>query len=123
MITLTPTQQKLLTAAVDRPDGLITLPPTLKGAAAARTTGKLLAAGLIEQGRITPSRRAAVGSKQAQVVDLLRRGNGVTIAELMAATGWQAHSVRGFLSRLGLPVISETGADGQRRYHIAVLAP
>ena len=38
------------------------------------------------------------GSKAARVLDLLKRPHGVTLKELMKATGWQAHSVRGFLS-------------------------
>jgi hypothetical protein len=38
------------------------------------------------------------GTKKAQVLALLRRTQGATLAELVEATGWQAHSVRGFLS-------------------------
>ena len=38
------------------------------------------------------------GSKAAQVLDLLKRSGGATTKELMKATGWQAHSVRGFIS-------------------------
>jgi hypothetical protein len=64
------------------------------------------------------------GSKGAAIVALLSRKNGATISELANATGWQAHSVRGFLSgslkkKLGMDVASEKGGDGQRRYHIA----
>ncbi len=63
-------------------------------------------------------------TKSSQCLALLRRGDGVSIAELMTATGWQSHSVRGFLSgavkrKLGLTVTSAAGEDGIRRYHVA----
>jgi len=62
-------------------------------------------------------------SKHEGVLRLLRRQDGATIDELMAATTWQAHSVRGFLSgtvrkKLGLNLISEVAGDGFRRYRI-----
>ena len=51
------------------------------------------------------------GSKTAKVLELLKRDGGVTAKELLKATGWQAHSVRGFLSgtvgkKMGLTVVS-----------------
>jgi hypothetical protein len=63
------------------------------------------------------------GSKGAKVLDLLKRPEGVTSKELMKATGWQAHSVRGFLSgsigkKLGLTVVSIKGENGERSYSI-----
>lgn len=68
--------------------------------------------------------KAAKLTKSSQCLTLLRRGQGATIAELMAATGWQSHSVRGFLSgavkrKLGITVTSAVGQDDIRRYHIA----
>jgi hypothetical protein len=61
------------------------------------------------------------GTKQALLIDLLSRKQGATIAEASAATGWQAHSVRGAISgglkkKLGLTVTSEQ-VDGRGRVY------
>jgi hypothetical protein len=61
-------------------------------------------------------------SKQDHVLDLLRAPSGATIETITQATGWQAHSVRGFLAgvvrkKLGLTLQSEKG-DGERVYRI-----
>jgi len=66
---------------------------------------------------------ACEGSKSAKVLDLLKRPDGATLKEIMKATGWQAHSVRGFLSgavgkKLGLTVVSAKGEDGERTYSV-----
>jgi hypothetical protein len=60
------------------------------------------------------------------VLAMLRRANGASIDEIVAATDWQPHSARGFLSgavkkRLGIDVVSEKGEDGIRRYYVAAL--
>ena len=62
-------------------------------------------------------------SKKDVILQLLKRPTGVSLEKLMAATGWQAHSVRGFLSaavgkRMGLKVASSKGNSGQRVYRI-----
>jgi len=62
-------------------------------------------------------------SKSAKVLDLLKRPDGATLAELMKATGWQAHSIRGFLSgavgkKMGLTVASAKRQDGERSYSV-----
>ena len=62
-------------------------------------------------------------SKKDVILQLLKRPTGVSLVKLMAATGWQAHSVRGFLSaavskRMGLKLASSKGEDGQRVYRI-----
>jgi hypothetical protein len=61
------------------------------------------------------------GSKAATMLELLNRPGGTTAKELMKATGWQPHSVRGFLSgtlrkKKGMTVISTKREDGQRIY-------
>ena len=55
---------------------------------------------------------------------MLKRPDGVTLADIMAATDWQAHSVRGFISgslgkKMGLTVESFKRPDGVRAYRIA----
>jgi hypothetical protein len=62
-----------------------------------------------------PSQRA--GTKQAQIIAMLQRPEGATIAEIVAATAWQAHSARGVISgvlkkKLGL-VVGSTKEDGR----------
>jgi hypothetical protein len=63
-------------------------------------------------------------SKKAIVLDLLKRAQGATLKEIMAATDWQAHSVRGFISgslgkKMGLKINSAKREDGERVYHAA----
>ncbi|MEX2375097.1 MAG: DUF3489 domain-containing protein, partial [Dehalococcoidia bacterium] len=67
--------------------------------------------------------RGTKQSKQDVVLALLRRPEGASIPEMVAATDWQPHSVRGFMSgalkkRLGLEVASEKDEKGERRYHV-----
>ena len=63
------------------------------------------------------------GSKTERILDLLKRKDGATLAEIMKATDWQAHSVRGFISgtlkrKMGLAVASVKGENGERSYSI-----
>jgi Protein of unknown function (DUF3489) len=63
------------------------------------------------------------GSKKAAILALLQRSEGASLADLMAATGWQAHSVRGFISgtlgkKMGMTVASAKAEDGERRYSV-----
>ena len=71
----------------------------------------------------TPPPAARPGTKQALLIDLLKRKKGATIEEIVEATGWQAHSVRGAISgalkkKLGLTVTSERAEDRGRTYRI-----
>ena len=64
------------------------------------------------------------GSKKAIVLGLLQRPDGATLNDIMAATLWQPHSVRGFISgtlgkKMGLKVESAKRSDGVRAYQIA----
>ena len=63
------------------------------------------------------------GSKKATVFGLLRRKQGATLAEIMKETGWQAHTVRGFISiasnKEGLAVESSKNDAGDRVYRTA----
>lgn len=65
-------------------------------------------------------------TKLVILIDLLQRAEGMTIAQAIEATSWQAHSVRGALAgsikkKLGHEVASEK-VDGQRIYRIAAKA-
>ena len=74
-----------------------------------------------------PKRKDKAGSKQDRVLALLRRPDGATLDILAKATGWQHHSIRGFLAgmvrkKLKLPLRSEK-VDGARIYRISVGKP
>lgn len=81
-----------------------------------------------EQGKRRHTARQAAnqarqGSKKAEVLDLMRRTKGVSLAEIMKKTGWQAHTVRGFVSgtltrKLRLKVDSFRAENGERTYRI-----
>jgi hypothetical protein len=70
-----------------------------------------------------PAPAAAKVTKKDGALALLQREDGATLAELMSATGWQAHSVRGFISgtvrkALGLTVEKVKQGDGSATYQI-----
>ena len=61
-------------------------------------------------------------TKSERITMLLRRAKGASIDEIVGATGWQHHSIRGFISgtvvkRKGLTIASDK-TDGERRYRI-----
>ena len=62
-------------------------------------------------------------TKQERVLTLLSQSEGASIEEMMQATDWQQHSVRGFLAgtvkkKLGFSLASVKPNDGVRRYRI-----
>ena len=61
-------------------------------------------------------------NKKAEVIAMMKRAKGVTLAQIMEATGWQAHTVRGFVSLLGSKggerIASSRSDAGERTYHI-----
>jgi Protein of unknown function (DUF3489) len=66
---------------------------------------------------------ARAGTKKAHVIRLLERPNGATVVEIMRATDWQPHTVRGFISRalvheLGLQVARFKRDKGQPAYRL-----
>lgn len=81
--------------------------------------------------RKTPRETAALkpaeprsGTKQTQLIALLETPTGSSLDEIVAATGWQAHTVRGAISgtlkkKLGLAVVSEKDAERGRIYRIS----
>lgn len=67
--------------------------------------------------------RTRENSKQATVIQMLQRPEGATISQICAATGWQAHTVRGtfagaFKKKLGINLTSDKAEGGERIYRI-----
>ncbi len=167
MTKLSDTQALILSAAAQRDDRIaLPLPESLRGGAAAKVVGTMLAKGLLEEAEadmrkgepvwretgdghgvtlvatdaglaaigIEPNTSAALepapktrtpreGTKQATLIAMLRAPDGATIEEIMAATGWQSHTVRGAMAgalkkKLGLEVTSEKVEDRGRVYKL-----
>ena len=134
---LTNTQTLILNTAIQSSGGQLSwFPDNLKGGARNKVLGSLLRQGLIqidgESHRVTDLAYEALGlavppasaepikaaprirenTKQAQIIAMLQRPEGATVAEMVEATSWQAHSVRGMISgslkkKLGLPIAAE----------------
>jgi len=167
MIQLSDTQAIILSAAAQRPEHIaLPLPESLRGGAAAKVVGAMLAKGLLEEvdanmregesvwrqtgdghgttlvatdlglaaigieanisadpETASKTRTPREGTKQATLIAMLRAPNGATIEEIMAATGWQSHTVRGAMAgalkkKLGLEVTSEKIEDRGRVYKL-----
>jgi hypothetical protein len=70
---------------------------------------------------VAPERKIREGTKQALVIEMLRRPEGATIAEIVEVTSWASHSVRGFMAgslkkKLGLAIDSEKDETRGRVY-------
>ena len=143
---LSDSQTILLKAASLHPKRLLTdFPPKLKGGALIKVLTSLGNAGLIAPHNkpmdgttrfgITSAGLEAIGitphvppvlranSKQAQVLAMLHRPEGATLAQICACTGWQQHTVRGtfagaFKKKLGLDIMSTKDEGGERVYRI-----
>ena len=167
MTQLSDTQAIILSAAAHRPEHIaLPLPESLRGGAAAKVIGAMLAKGFLEEvdadmrkgelvwretgdrhgvtlvatdaglaaigiepdTTVTPEpapkvRTPREGTKQATLIAMLRTPDGATIEEIMAATGWQSHTVRGAMAgalkkKLGLEVKSEKVEDRGRVYKL-----
>lgn len=165
MTKLSDTQALILSAAAQRPEHIaLPLPESLRGGAAAKVVGAMLAKGLLEEvdadmhkndpvwresgdGHAvtliaTDAGLAAIGiepehaqtelqkpptlregTNQATLIAMLRTPDGATIEEIIAAIGWQSHTVRGAISgalkkKLGLEVTSEKVENRGRVYKL-----
>ena len=150
-IQLTPAQHAILAYAHQHNDGkIVWFPDNIKGGARKKVLDGLFNRALITpmhdnwfitaegydalgiprpgssaaQITETAERRSRDNSKQAQVIAMLKRPEGATIAQIMDVTGWQQHTVRGtfagaFKKKLGLSVTSEKPEGGERVYKIA----
>lgn len=148
---LTNTQRKLLEAAAKHPQKkLAVFPDNLKGGARIKVLTAMLnaqwieasledagefvatTAGLQAIGITTPSttptpvqaqRATRGGTKQAILIELLKRPEGATLPQMVEATNWMVHTVRGAMAgalkkKLGLEITSEKQPGSDRIYRI-----
>jgi hypothetical protein len=91
-----------------------------------KTTGRKAARTAESSPQVVRSKKPSAvrtGSKTAQVIAMLEKPKGATLAELMKATDWQPHSIRGFISgtlgkKMKLTVTSAKRDDGERVYSL-----
>ena len=142
---LTPTQHAILSHALAQTQGkVLWFPETLKGGAKAKAIESLVSNGLISQRKretlVTKAGYEALGlkppfvepravrtretSKQATVINMLRRAEGATVDQICEATGWQPHTARGCIAatlktKLGLTIDSVKESGGERVYRVS----
>jgi Protein of unknown function (DUF3489) len=72
------------------------------------------------RGRAPKGEAAERSNRKAEVIAMMKRAKGVTLAEIVSATNWQKHTVRGFVSILGSKggqkIESTKNAAGERSY-------
>jgi Protein of unknown function (DUF3489) len=97
-----------------------------KAKAAPKRAAKAGAKASKKAAKPTAAKKAAAPraeSKGAQILDMIARAKGATLAEIMKATDWQAHSVRGFISaagkKCGAKIESAKTETGERIYKMA----
>ncbi len=140
---LTDTQRALLEAAAQHPQKKLTnFPDTLKGGARIKVLTSMHNAELIEPSAAEPEvyvatatglqaigitvqapRAKREGTKQAVLIELLKRPEGATLAQMTEATNWQVHTIRGAMAgalkkKLGLDITSEKQTGSDRIYRI-----
>jgi len=99
-------------------------PSTLAKASKAKATGTSATAKLTSvKNAASDDVHAARVTKHDRILTLLSRREGATVLEMMETTGWQQHSVRGFLAgtvkkKLGLTLVSSKTSGDLRRYRI-----
>ena len=97
---------------------------TPKKTKAAKKSAKATKAAKLKKAAKTPKAKGTrSGSKAEKVLELMKRKEGATLAEIAKATDWQNHSIRGFVSghvtkKLGLKVESTKSEVGERTYRI-----
>ncbi len=110
----------LLEIRHDEDGGKLTLVSDMGYAAIGKAAGEAPDAAATKK----PEADAPRQSKQQIMIDLLKREEGATLHQLVAATGWQKHSVHGAMAgvlkkKLGLTIESGKNCDGERTYKIA----
>ena len=129
MTKISDIQAIILSAAAQREDRIaLPLPESLRGGAAAKVVGAMLAKGFLEEvdadmRKGEPVWRETSDGHGVTLVAMLRAPDGATIEEIMAVTGWQSHTVRGAMAgalkkKLGLEVTSEKVENRGRVYKL-----
>jgi hypothetical protein len=122
------TNDKAATAAEQGAHVVPAKAPSKKGARGKKSAPKVKkSAKPAETAKAPRSRKKgatdARSNKKAEVIAMMKRARGVTLAEIMDATGWQKHTVRGFVSILGSKggqkIESSKNVAGERSYRIA----